>query len=81
MYATIELIEEKNGLWMFTFIKSVLSDFIAKNIYKKYYTQNENFINTDRYILRYKNKWLTWKINFIYKCSINKDAIPPPFKI
>lgn len=35
---------------MFTFVKSVLSDFIAKNIYKKYYTQNEKFINTDRYI-------------------------------
>ena len=32
-------------------MKSVLSDFRAKNIYKKYYTQNEiNFVNTDKYI-------------------------------
>lgn len=33
------------------------------------------------YILKYKNKCLTWKLNFIYKCSpIDKDSIPPPLK-
>lgn len=65
---------------MFTSLKSVFSDFIAKNTYMKYYTQNEiNSVNTDRYVLRYKNKCLSWKFNFIYKCSpVNKNAIPSP---